>query len=291
MTSSPAHVLFRSPLLEIGEFRCGPEHPRWEELNDIGERPHVVFPGTSVVIQHVGREPVLVNRNHVTFYNSHDGYYRRLHDACGDHCVYVALAPRLFAQLVGADRVDFTHAPGTPHAFLGQWTVTRRLRAGDRDGLYVEESVLEAVRHSVKVALEHHGVQSERRRTTRERHRELVEAAKAVLTESACARISLGDVAGRLHTSEFHLARLFRAHTGFTLHGYRNQLRLRLALERIHDEDDLTALAHELGFSSHSHFTDAFRGLFGAPPAEVRALGASLREPSRVPQAGPAGRS
>jgi AraC-like DNA-binding protein len=86
--------------------------------------------------------------------------------------------------------------------------------------------------------------------------------------------MSLGEVAGRLHTSEFHLARLFRAHTGFTLHGYRNQLRLRLALERIPAEDDLTALAHELGFSSHSHFTDAFRALFGAPPAEVRALGA-----------------
>jgi len=272
MTSSPAQVLFRSALVEVGEFRCGPGHPRWQELNDIGERPHVVFPGTSVVIQHVGRPPVLVNRNHVTFYNSHDSYYRRLHDACGDHCVYVALEPRLFCNLVGGSGVGFTHAPGDPEAYLRQCTVVHRLRAGDRDPLYVEESILEAVQRSVRIALQHYGVPTGRRRLTQERHRELVEAAKAALTESPAERISLGDIAGRLHTSEFHLARIFRAHTGFTLHGYRNQLRLRLALDRMHDERNLAALAHDLGFSSHSHFTDAFRALFGAPPSQLRSV-------------------
>jgi AraC-like DNA-binding protein len=59
-------------------------------------------------------------------------------------------------------------------------------------------------------------------------------------------------------------------------------LRLRLALDRIDDEGcDLTALANELGFSSHSHFTDAFRSLFGAPPSIVRAAGAPNRRELR----------
>jgi AraC-like DNA-binding protein len=94
--------------------------------------------------------------------------------------------------------------------------------------------------------------------------------------------VSLDQLARRVHVSPFHLARVFRARTGFTLHGYRNQLRLRLALDRIDDEGcSLTALANELGFSSHSHFTDAFRSLFGAPPSIVRAAGAPSRRELR----------
>jgi AraC-like DNA-binding protein len=46
---------------------------------------------------------------------------------------------------------------------------------------------------------------------------------------------------------------------------YRYQLRLRLAraLDLLARYDDLSALAHDLGFSSHSHFTAAFRDTYG----------------------------
>jgi AraC-like DNA-binding protein len=43
--------------------------------------------------------------------------------------------------------------------------------------------------------------------------------------------------------------------------------------------DDLTALALELGFSSHSHFTDAFRAEFGRAPSRIRR--STLRELSK----------
>ena len=79
------------------------------------------------------------------------------------------------------------------------------------------------------------------------------------------------DLARRLHSSAFHLARVFRAETGFTVHGFRQSLRLRSALERLSDHrNDLTALALELGFSSHSHFTERFRNEFGVAPSQVR---------------------
>jgi AraC-like DNA-binding protein len=53
---------------------------------------------------------------------------------------------------------------------------------------------------------------------------------------------------------------------------YRYQLRLRLArsldlLERFHD---LSALALELGFSSHSHFSAAFQQTYGRSPSAFR---------------------
>jgi len=55
------------------------------------------------------------------------------------------------------------------------------------------------------------------------------------------------------------------------LHAYRNQLRLRAALESLAERHaDLTGIALDLGFSSHSHFTETFRRTFGRTPSSVR---------------------
>jgi AraC family transcriptional regulator len=75
-----------------------------------------------------------------------------------------------------------------------------------------------------------------------------------------------------------HFARMFRRHTGASLHRHLLRLRLRAALERIVATlDDLAAVALDVGFASHSHFTDAFRREFGRAPSEVRR--ASLPRP------------
>jgi AraC-like DNA-binding protein len=48
-------------------------------------------------------------------------------------------------------------------------------------------------------------------------------------------------------------------------------LRLRASLERVAEQRaDLTSIALDLGFSSHSHFTDVFRREFGKTPSEFR---------------------
>jgi AraC-like DNA-binding protein len=84
-------------------------------------------------------------------------------------------------------------------------------------------------------------------------------------------KLSLDVIARSIHCSPFHLARLFRQQSGVSIHQYRHRLRLREALRRIGDgEADLSALALELGFSSHSHLTDAFRQAFGLPPTACR---------------------
>ena len=79
------------------------------------------------------------------------------------------------------------------------------------------------------------------------------------------------DIAASLGVSRFQLSRIFRSQTGFSLLGYRNQLRLRAALDRLADPSTrLHALADELGFANHSHFTAAFREAFGLRPSELR---------------------
>jgi AraC-like DNA-binding protein len=48
------------------------------------------------------------------------------------------------------------------------------------------------------------------------------------------------------------------------------RLRLARALDLLSRYEDLTTLSMDLGFSSHSHFTAAFRRAYGRTPAQFQ---------------------
>lgn len=82
---------------------------------------------------------------------------------------------------------------------------------------------------------------------------------------------SLGELSERTGYSVFHTCRVFRATTGYTIHGFRRELRLRHALARILDGDEpLIEIAAHTGFASQSHLTNLFRARFGVTPAKAR---------------------
>lgn len=100
--------------------------------------------------------------------------------------------------------------------------------------------------------------------------RGLILRAKGFLDANFRARLQLADVASAVGSSPAYLTDVFRRFEGVPLHGYLTQLRLGRALLDLPHTDDLTALALDLGFSSHSHFTLAFRRWFGCTPSEFR---------------------
>jgi len=65
-------------------------------------------------------------------------------------------------------------------------------------------------------------------------------------------------------------ASLSLALEGLPLYRYQLRCRLARALDLLHEYDDLSALALDLGFSTHSHFSAAFRQLYGRTPAEMQ---------------------
>lgn len=112
----------------------------------------------------------------------------------------------------------------------------------------------------------------------------LVEGAKRAIERDLRRNVTLRDLARAMCCSPWRLCRAFRRFTGLTVTGYRHALRVRIALERLRDApDDLTALALELGFSSHSHFTHVFRRHVGVPPSQVRATEHKKELPRPVP--------
>lgn len=105
------------------------------------------------------------------------------------------------------------------------------------------------------------------------RRREIVDGARAVLAGAPGRAHQLADVARAVGVSASHLAHVFRAETGLPPHRYLLHLRLAIALERLGASDArLSALALDLGFATHSHFSAAFRRWCGMSPAAARRL-------------------
>jgi AraC family transcriptional regulator len=279
--------LFAGRAVRVGLLRCEPAEPVWHGLEGSDASALVTFPLTSVVVAHEGCEPVLANANHAMFFNRGDRYERRPHDPRGDLSVGVALAPRLVERLTrGASALPFLQGPCTPDVYFAQHSLVHRLQSGTRlDADFVEETIVSVAARAVNDGFALRRLRQSRRASTRAMHHRIVERAKTILTERPAEPWTLDTVARQLHTSEFHLARMFRTATGFGVHQYRNELRLRLALDLLDDAAvKVGELAHRLGYSSHSHFTDAFTAVFGAPPMAVRgALGPrSKHEVDRV---------
>ncbi|WP_433172942.1 helix-turn-helix domain-containing protein [Actinoallomurus sp. CA-150999] len=114
--------------------------------------------------------------------------------------------------------------------------------------------------------------QAARRATTAAAQRTLVDAARELLTGDP-STLGLREIAQRLGCSPYHLSRIFRRQTGMTLTGYRNRIRVHLALDAIEaGKSDLADLAAELGFADHAHLTRTVRGECGHTPQALRRL-------------------
>jgi AraC family transcriptional regulator len=284
--------LYRSTVVTVASFRAEPSHPGFRDSGP-AENHIIVFPRTTVRIRHPGRAPFVTNPNVVTFYNKGLVYFREKVSDESDRCEWFAVERSILLEAVrqhdpaAVDRPDspfrFTHGPGDAGSYLLQRLVVRHLtEGGPVDPLFVEESAVRLLSRSVASAAR---VWDLSRETSESTQGELAEAAKTVLVQGFHEPISLDEVARRAGSSVFHLCRTFRRHTGSTLHGYRNQMRLRTALERVAaPTSDLTDLALDLGYSSHSHFTSAFRKTFGIAPSAFRrkATAQAVRELSSL---------
>lgn len=108
--------------------------------------------------------------------------------------------------------------------------------------------------------------------------RAVVERAKAVLHAHAHEVLSLEFVSNAVGVTPIYLTQTFTRSEGLPLYRYQMRLRLSRALLELPTCRDLTALALDLGFSNHSHFTTKFRETFGITPSQFRSRHAPRSE-------------
>ena len=259
--------------------RSGPGAEEEADANNIVLMRHGAFS------RHFGRRSFTADVNQAAFF-SRESTYRVSHPAdCGDRGTVFTVSRRVLNDIVREldpsidDHPDqpfrFFTGPCDSSVFWRHRELVQRLEAADTDPLeplWADVTALQLVADVLESAFDHRGVaRKPRREGTDADHAERAEAAKTYLASRMSERVTLDDVARAVHASPFHLARVFQQQTGVPVHRYLTQLRLRVSLERLAEgASDLTALAIELGFSSHSHFTDAFRREFGKSPSEMR---------------------
>ncbi|HKB01088.1 MAG TPA: AraC family transcriptional regulator [Gemmataceae bacterium] len=289
-------ALYQSPLIRIREYVCracqsGPGAEEYSDSNNIVLMRHGAF------CKHFGRRRTTADVNQAVFF-AKGSTYRISHPAdCGDRGTIFVVSPRVLTDIVRElepavdDRPDrpfpFVTGPCDTGAFWRHRQLVQRMEIADREPLesiWADVTALQLVADVLLAAFRRCGLpRKRRRRDTEDDHADRVEAAKTYLAGRLGERVTLDEVAGAVHASPYHFARVFQERAGVPVHRYLTRLRLRAALDRlIGGADDLTALALDLGFSSHSHFTDAFRSEFGRPPSAVRRSGGrAVRELSK----------
>lgn len=282
-TQIDRHLLFDSALLRVGHVVARPSSP---DCGDI-ERHSVnvvVLPLAGVFAKHEGpRRHQIATSNHAIFISADDPYRVSFPGSIGDSCLTLqfsgATLARVAPHVMARDGFDSsayaTRALLAPSVMLARSLLFRRLTRGDVDPLEAEElsigllaCALRAARKSASASPSVRRARVPRNAGRRLRH---VECVKEAISTCPERKWTLDDLASLACVSPFHLAHTFRDEVGASVYHYVLRSRLAKALGAVLDSDaDLTAVALEAGFASHSHFTARFRELFGRTPAELR---------------------
>ncbi len=275
-------ALYESPILSVHDYCChssqgGPGSEEESDLNTIVLMRHGTF------ARHFGSQTTTADVNQAAFFSA-NSTYRVSHPAdCGDRGTVFSISKRVLNDIVREidPTIDehpehpfrFVTGPCAGEMFLRHRELVQRLDSGESlEPLWADVTALQLVADVLESAFARQGIEKKaRRRATVLDHVERAEAAKSYLAANLGERLTLDDVARAVNVSPFHLARIFQEYTDVSVHRYLTQLRLRVALERLNEGvEDLTSLALELGFSSHSHFTDSFKREFGRTPSSLR---------------------
>lgn len=216
-------------------------------------------------------EENVVGPNSVIFYRIGDRPAIRWIDTV-DRSDFVVLRPDLYEEATGQsyDSPQFARrvVDISPRLGFSFRSLSARLSlANNVESLEVGETLLVLVSSAAALTGrdQHHG-----RSIATDSQRRMIDRTRELIATNPAANSDLQCLASEVGASPAHLARTFRRHVGSTIHDFRTFLRLQLSLDQL--DDDLTTVAHRLGFSSHSHFTDRFRRLYGVTPRDARRL-------------------
>ena len=263
------HLLGTSTMT-LRNVRCsgGCRHRSPEECASVTQ---LVFPYRGIYMRHVGSDQAVADANHVLFFNAGEGYQVSHPIAGNDESLSLSLSESLLRELAPTSLLNTRGRVGfrrqyrriDPRAQALVALLRHGLVNGTIEPLEAEGLVLTLVCRSLGPRTSHQPGSTHARRR-------LADRVKILLAGDLSRRWTLGEIAAEIRGSPVYLTQVFQQAEGIPLYRYQLRLRLARALDRIAQYDDLSALAAELGFSSHSHFAAAFRQAYGRSPTAFR---------------------
>ncbi|MGH7243269.1 MAG: helix-turn-helix domain-containing protein [Phycisphaerales bacterium] len=273
-------ILLRTALFELGVFRS--VAARSGEVRQSIALSHLVaFPRTASLLRRAGEPVQLATPVGAVFYNHGCEYAATAVGTETEITHFLRIASPVLRDAIRpfdpavAEREEqpFTLAGGplSDRAYFFHAAIARAAAAHAIDNLAADEALSNLVHETVGWAYAQRTVKRVEKLGARDT--DYVRWTQEILSRQFRSAHGLEYLAARVGVSPFYLCRVFKRVAGMTIHEFRDRLRLRAALEEMAEtRDDLALIAVRAGYSSQSHFTDAFRGRFGMPPAKGRAL-------------------
>ena len=227
----------------------------------------LVFPYRGIFVHHMGQAETVAEANQVVFFNESEPYLISNPLEGGDASLSIGIDEATLLELAPADllhtkdRILFNRprmridARAQLLAALGR----HRLARGMTETLEAEDLILSLVSRALGKRTSYAASGSIGRQ-------KLVDRAKLVLSSDLGRRWTLAEIGSAVCVSPVYLTQVFRQVEGLPLYRYQLQLRLARALDLLDACSDFTGLALDLGFSSYSHFSTAFKQAYGLTP-------------------------
>jgi AraC family transcriptional regulator len=268
-------TLFASSLVTVESYQnVGAPTAGAEESTAAHE---IVLPRRGAFVRYDTTGKTLADSNCVMFFRRDQPYQISYPIPGGEESTIFRLAPAVLQDILrmfdvsAADR----HNPfAASHWFIDAKVRLRQYQLlNDNSDLASEEQILAFLGDILRQAAHYKGRPQPRKRTvTQHAHREIAHQIKIVLAQRYSEKLRLSDIAAAVNSSPFFVCRLFKMETGMSIHQYVQRLRLMSALDHLaqYPQADLTELALDLGFASHSHFSTAFLRAFAVSPSGFR---------------------
>lgn len=270
MSEFAVQSLLNSPTVTIRDISCQGSH-RGQAAEECATDTQLVFPYRGVYVHHLGQGQAVAEANQVLFFNGSEGYRVSHPIPGGDASLSMGISEALLHELAPRTLLR----DGAAVAFRQQ-----RLRIDARTQVLVallrhslREKIaepLEAESLALTLVTRALGPRTTHAAGATAGRQRLVDRVKLVLASNLTRRWTLAEIAAEVRGSPVYLTQVFQQVEGMPLYRYQLRLRLARALDLLAQYDDLTALSLELGFSSHSHFSAAFREAYGRSPSQFR---------------------
>jgi AraC-like DNA-binding protein len=268
-------LLFRSDLVKVGTFECAADDPCFPVSEPL-DNDVFVLPTKPVWVRRDSGDYRFVEPGGILLHRAGSRLERRRASDSGERTYWFGVHPEIFVDALRRHDLSTQTMGGALIADLQFHhrlaVLLRQIECDPTDQLAVEEDVLTLFFGICERRADQVRNACRARTGTTERQRRLVDRARAFLDAHLTETVGLDVVARDAGTSLYHLCRIFREQTGLTMHAYRTRQRLGHALDRLvgGSSSNLTELALDLGFSSHSHLSRVFQKQMGVPPSAIR---------------------
>lgn len=264
-------TLFEGATLQIGAFAARPVSDACSDVER--QRSNVVvLPLSGVFARHDGPgRHVIGTPSHAVLVAADTPYRLSFPGAIGDRALLLRFDDEVaHERRDGCDHGEDSASHGLlpAGAMMLRNLLWTRLINAEADAFEAEALGLDLLDVSLKSM--RNGRAPVRRWAQSRRLRAIARVKEAVALAPADAW-SVAKLARIATLSPFHLCHVFREAVGTSIYDYVLQERLAQTLDAVVDSaGDLTTIALDAGFASHSHFTAHFRKFFGCTPTALR---------------------